>query len=74
MAEYHVSPAEAVWDFPLALAMVLLPARNERHGGDTGPSYVSEASIRARNKARRFFEKYYTITKKPLSEVGWQLI
>ena len=51
----------------------MLPARNERHGGSGGPSYVIKASIAARNKARRFLAENFQIVKKPVHETGWLL-
>ena len=55
------------------IPLVLMPVRNERHGGSGGPSYATKASIAARNKTRRFLEQHFTIVKKPVSETGWQL-
>lgn len=55
------------------MPLVLLPVRNQRHGGDSGPSYADRASIAARNKARAFLETHFEITNQPLAETGWQL-
>lgn len=51
----------------------MLPVRNERHGGSGGPSYVTRASIAARNKARRFLEENFSIVNKRVEETGWML-
>ncbi len=64
---------KAVWETPKALALILLPARNERNGGKTGPSYATNAAIDARNRCRAWLETHFTITDKPLAETGWQL-
>lgn len=50
-----------MWDTPLALALVLLPVRNERHGGTSGPAYTTDANIKARNRARRWLEENFEI-------------
>lgn len=63
----------AVWDTPLAIPLIMLPARNERHGGKTGPSYATNAAIDARNRCRQWLETHFEITDRPLHEVGWQL-
>jgi hypothetical protein len=55
------------------IALVLMPVRNQRHGGNGGPGYIARASMAARNKARHFLEEHFTIVNKPLPEVGWQL-
>jgi len=73
VAEYSYKFDAAVWDFPLVLAIIMLPVRNERNGGSTGPSYSTNAAIDARNRCRAWLEQHYTITNKPLIEVGWQL-
>ena len=51
----------------------MLPVRNERIGGDGGPSYANRASMDARNKARAFLEQHFSIVSKPVTETGWQL-
>lgn len=53
--------------------MVMMPVRNERHGGTTGPSYVVAASLAAKNKARAFLETHFEIVAASPAEVGWQL-
>jgi len=50
-----------------------MPIRNERHGGKSGPSYTTRASMAARNKARAFLESHFRIVKKPIQETGWKL-
>lgn len=50
-----------------------MPARNQRSGGDGGPSYANRASMDARNRTRKFLQEHFTITTKPVSETGWQL-
>ncbi len=72
-AEYGIPFADAIWNTPLALAMVLLPIRNERLGGSGGPSYIIRASLNAKNKARAFMEKHFSIVAKPPAETGWHL-
>lgn len=57
----------------MAIALILQPVRNEREGGSSGPSYVTTAALKARNKARRWITRYYHITPAPLSELGWVL-
>ena len=71
--EYRIPFPEAVWEFPLILAILMLPVRNERNGGETGPSYATTAAINARNKAREWLKQNYDLTEKPLSETGWVL-
>lgn len=73
MAEYHLTLTEAVFEFPLAAANVLLPVRNERQGGNSGPGFVTSASIRGRNTAKAWLEQHYQIVDKPVAEVGWKL-
>ena len=55
------------------MAIVLLPVRNEREGGSSGPSYATRASMAARNKARAWLQDNFTIVPKPPTETGWQL-
>jgi hypothetical protein len=73
MAEYGIRPVEAVWHTALVIPLVLMAARNERHGGSGGPSYAARASTAARNKARQFLEAHFTIVPKPVHETGWKL-
>jgi hypothetical protein len=73
VAEYRLSFDAAVWDFPLLLAVVMLPVRNERQGGKSGPSYATNAAIDARNQARIWLETHFRIVQKPLAETGWVL-
>lgn len=70
MAEYRLSFDAAVWDFPLVLAVLMLPVRNERQGGKSGPSYATNAAIDARNRARIWLEANFQISPKPLAEIG----
>lgn len=63
-----------MWGTPLAIAIILLPVRNERvSGSGAGPSYVTQASIAARNRARAWLERNYHITPAPVSLTGWVL-
>jgi hypothetical protein len=73
VAEYRLSFDAAVWDFPLLLAVVMLPVRNERQGGKSGPSYATNANIDARNRARAWLEARFLITDKSPAEIGWIL-
>ena len=41
--------------------MALLPARNERTGGSSGPGYTTNAMIKARNRARAWLARNFTI-------------
>lgn len=50
-----------------------MPVRNERMGGDGGPSFANRASMDARNRARKFLEQHFTIVPKPVTETGWKL-
>lgn len=72
-AEYRLSFAAAVWSTPLSLALVLLPVRNERHGGTTGPAYTTDANIKARNRCRAWLEANFTIVPDPPAITGWKL-
>lgn len=63
----------AVWETSLALALVLLPVRNERHGGSAGPDYVTRAANAASNRARRYLEQHFQIVPKSPEQTGWQL-
>ena len=66
--------ATAIWRTPLAVALVLLPVRNERLGGSAGgPDYTTQASIAAKNRAVHFLETHFEIVDTPLHEIGWQL-
>lgn len=47
--------------------------RNERIGGSSGPSYVTTAALKARNKARRWLEATYRISDRPIADLGWVL-
>lgn len=62
-----------MWGTPLAIALILLPVRNERMGGSAGPSYVTTASVKARNKARAWLEQHYRIVPQSPAETGWVL-
>ena len=55
------------------MAIVLLPVRNEREGGSSGPSYATRAAMTARNKAHAFLHAHFSIVPKPPTETGWQL-
>ena len=72
-AEYHITIAAAVWETPLEIALILLPVRNQRLGGSSGPSYATQASCRARNKAAKFLSDHFEIVSKPVTETGWKL-
>lgn len=66
--------ATAIWRTPLAVALVLLPVRNERHGGSSGgPDYTTKASLNAKNRARDFLESHFQIVPKSPAEIGWVL-
>lgn len=73
MAEYGTPIDAAIWETPLIVPMILLPARNERHGGESGPSYATRARMDAANRARAFLEQHFQIVPKPVAETGWQL-
>lgn len=62
-----------MWATPLAIAMILLPVRNERMGGGSGPSYVTNASLQARNRARTWLTENYHIVPDPPDITGWVL-
>jgi hypothetical protein len=72
-AEYGISFSEAVWTTPLVIALVMMPVRNERHGGTSGPSYVTRAGNTASSKATRFLETHFRIVPKSVEETGWKL-
>jgi hypothetical protein len=72
-AEYHISFADAIWETPLAIALVIMPIRNERLFNTSGPSYIVRASLAAKNKAHAFLAEHFTIVPKPPSETGWKL-
>lgn len=65
--------AEAIWETALTIPLVLMPVRNERMGGSSGPSYTTRASTTARNRARAFLEQHFTIVTKPVAATGWKL-
>lgn len=72
MAEYHLSLVEAVWEFPLSVALVFLPIRNERQGAESSaPNYAQEAAVQARSKARSFLKENFTLVNDPT--LPWQL-
>lgn len=54
-------------------ALVLMPIRNERIAGRSGPGYVEREMMAARNRARAFLEINFEIVQKPVSEIGWVL-
>lgn len=73
-AEYGVSFEAAVWEVPLALALVLLPIRNERKHGVTHATHPERASMRARNKARAWLERNYSIMPgTSVEDIPWKL-
>lgn len=72
-AEYSIPFSQAIWETPLALALVMLPIRNERHGASGGPSYILRASLAAKNKAYEFLQANFTLVPKSPSEIGWRL-
>lgn len=72
-AEYGIRLSEGIWDTSLVIPLLLLPVRNQRHGGESGPSYADRASMKARNQIRGWLEENFSIVPKPLSETGWVL-
>lgn len=72
-AEYPITFAQAVWEIPLVVAMVMLPVRNERLGGTAGPSYSLKASLKAKNRAHDFLKEHFEIVDADPAEVGWRL-
>jgi hypothetical protein len=50
-----------------------MPVRNERHGGTSGPDYVTRAGNTASARAEKFLAAHFTIVPKPLEQTGWQL-
>lgn len=72
MAEYNQTLYQALWEFPIAVAIIFMPIAIQRSGGDVkGPNYTQDASINARNRARAFLEEHYTIVDDPT--LPWQL-
>lgn len=64
----------AIWATPLAVAMVLLPVRNERLGGSSGGAdYALKAGLDAKNRAKDFLETHFEIVPESPEEIGWQL-
>ncbi len=47
--------------------------RNERLGGSGGPSYVTTAALAARNRARAWLERHYSISPLSPAQLGWVL-
>lgn len=72
-AEYKITFAQAVWEIPLVLPLVMMPVRNERLGASGGPSYILRASLAAKNKAYEFLQAHFTLVPKSPSEIGWRL-
>jgi hypothetical protein len=72
-AEYNITFAQAIWEIPLVLPLVMMPVRNERLGGSGGPSYIIRASLAAKNKAHAFLTEHFTIVPKSPAETGWKL-
>lgn len=62
-----------MWRTPLVVALVMMPVRNERIAGRSGPNYVDRKTMEARNRARAFLEAHFEIVAKPVTEVGWVL-
>lgn len=60
MGEYHMTFQAAMWKFPAAAALALLPAFRRRRGfEESGSSYADRAARKARRRmARRIREKY----------------
>jgi hypothetical protein len=72
MASYKITLEQAFWDFPLAVAMVLMPIYATRQvGKTTGPTPAQDAAIQARNQCRAFLKDHFTIVKDP--RLPWQL-
>lgn len=74
MAEYQVPLVDAVWTFPLAAAVALLPLRNQRTTGNSaGPATPQQAAIAARNRARVWLQQEFQIVDASPEAVGWKL-
>lgn len=72
-ATYNLTPEQAIWDWPIVLTQLFMPAYNIRQGGDSDVSGAADkASSLARLAKRASLEARYTIVDKPVSEVGWQ--
>ena len=71
---YRLTPEQAVWDWPIALTQLFIPAYNARQGGKSDISgAVDKASSLARLARRAELEARYTIVDKTVDEVGWQI-
>lgn len=65
MAEYGLSLAEAIWDFPLLAARVLAPSRVRRQGGKwAAPDSTDRAVAAARARAKEWLARHFTILPK----------
>lgn len=65
MADYGLTLREAIWDFPLAAARHLAPARVRRHGGKwTQPDATDRAVAEARARAKEWLAAHFTILPK----------
>ena len=61
MAEYHITLADAM-RFPLEAYLALIPALVARRGGkSTGPDYIDNAAIAAREACWRFLRRHFEI-------------
>jgi hypothetical protein len=62
MSEYHLSMEQAMWEFPVAKAFVILPARARRLGiSSPEGEYVHQAGLRARRAMRKHLRENFTI-------------
>lgn len=68
MSEYHLTLSAAML-FPLEAYLALLPALITRHGGQgSGPDYIDQAAIAAREACWRFLRRHFDIL--PQGEPG----
>ena len=62
LSSYHLTLHDAVYQFPLVVAIILQRAASERSGNSSAISYADDAALNARRKVRRYYEENYTIT------------
>ena len=72
MSAYDISLTDAFWDFPITVALVLMPIYGERNSGETnGPTYAQDEVLTARSRCRAFLKEHYNIIDDP--SLPWQL-
>lgn len=69
LAEYHCTPFEAFYRFPLVVGLALFPHRVVARGGSyDGPDYVDRARMKARRQMTRHLRENFKVIKDPVPD------